>query len=634
MTSSDRDRKLGLYRPISRRDFLDGLAIAAGGAMLGGPTAAEAAVAAPYPPARTGLRGSDASRYEALHALRDGTFWSTAPRPVATGQSYDLVVVGAGISGLAAAHAFRKARPRASVLLLDSHDDFGGHAARNELGSGARFRIGYGGTQSINSPAPYSTQAKALIAELGIRVADYPKHVQWPLYRARGLGQGFFFNRETFGEDRLVRFSGRLETDAAFTVASPLSARAKADLSRLGSERLDPWPGESETAKRARLARMSYRDFLLDVWRVDASLIALFDTRTHGLYGIGIDGVPAQDAHGLGMPGFRGLGLSERSGPGQNLDSIRWPDAGDYQFHFPDGNATIARLLVRRLIPKAIGGRTAADIVTQRASYAALDRRGAEVRIRLGCPVVRARHVGRPGRGRRVEVVYQQGKALRSVTARRVILACWHTAIPMICPELPAAQREALAYALKVPVVYTNVLVRNWAAFQRLGVSRITCPGFWHSNVSLDFPVSIGRYRFPQTPEEPIVLHMTKAACRPGLSAREQHRAGRRELYETTFETIERSIREQLDRILGPGGFVAADDILAITVNRWPHGYSYQYNSLFDAFWLDGGTTPCEIARQPFGRISIANADAGAYAYTDSAIDHGLRAAREALRRL
>jgi spermidine dehydrogenase len=94
---------------------------------------------------------------------------------------------------------------------------------------------------------------------------------------------------------------------------------------------------------------------------------------------------------------------------------------------------------------------------------------------------------------------------------------------------------------------------------------------------------------------------------------------------------FEKNIREQLNAMLSTGGFDAARDITAISVYRWPHGYAYQYNSLFDPFWLAGEEGPCVVARKPFGRIAIANSDAGAYAYADGAIDHGHRAVEEIL---
>ncbi|HVD76957.1 MAG TPA: hypothetical protein VNH43_05075, partial [Vicinamibacteria bacterium] len=302
-----------------------------------------------------------------------------------------------------------------------------------------------------------------------------------------------------------------------------------------------------------------------------------------------------------------------------------------YFFHFPDGNASVARLLVRGLVPAAVPGRTADDLVTARVDYSRLDEAGAPVRVRLNSTAVRVRHRGDAATAPDVEVTYARGGKLRTVRGKKCILACWHTVMPYICPELPDAQKKALAYGVKVPIVYTNVLVRNWTSFQKLGVHHVYAPGSYHSSVNLDLPVSLGDYHAPRSPEEPILLHLMRTPCRPGLPARDQHRAGRVELQGTSFATFEREIRDQLGRILGPGGFDPARDIRAITVNRWAHGYAYQYNSLFDPFWLEGGEPPCVTGRKPCGRIAIANADSGAYAYTDGAIDQAHRAVGEVL---
>jgi spermidine dehydrogenase len=239
------------------------------------------------------------------------------------------------------------------------------------------------------------------------------------------------------------------------------------------------------------------------------------------------------------------------------------------------------------------------------------------------------RHVGDAAAATEVEVAYARGGKVYTARAKNSILACWHVVIPYICQELSDKQKQALASAQKVPLLYTNVALRNWTSFQKLGTSSVYAPGMYHSAMNLDLPVSMGGYEFPRKPEEPIVVHMMKTPCHPGRPAREQHSMGRTELFTTTFETMERNIRDQLVRTLGPGGFDPARDIAGITVNRWPHGYAYEYNSLFDSFWLEGGETPCEVARKPFGRIAIANADAGAYAYTDEAINQAHRAVSE-----
>ena len=633
-----RDRDLGMGRRMTRRDFLNGMAVAVGGALVVPPwlRAMEAAPApgAGYPPALTGLRGSHDGSWEVAHSLRDGTFWANTGPATDTRETYDLVVVGAGLSGLAAARYYRQAAgPSARILILDNHDDFGGHARRNELRHGARTLIGFGGTYAIESPAPYSAVARKLIADLGIDVARYLKLRDGALFRSAGLRDGVFFDKETFGADRLLPSPAPGDAKAweTFLAACPLSDAVRRDVHRLLFAKVDPLPGLTSAQKKDRLARISYADFLTTTAGLDAGVVKFFQARPHGLYGMGIDGVSAQDAWGLGLPGFAGMGLEAGPGKGQGLDAIRDPEAEKYFFHFPDGNASIARLLLRSLVPAAVPGRDADDVVTARTDYGRLDAPGTRARVRLSSTVVRVAHDGDLPSPRGVEVAYVRDGKLLSVKAQRCVLACWHGVVPLLCPELPDRQKEALTQAVKVPLVYTSVLLRDWTASQKLGVDEIHAPGAYYSAADLNAPVSIGTYHAPQAPTEPIVVHLSRSPCLPGRPSREQHRAGRLELFTTPFEEFERHTRDQLARMLGPGGLDPARDIEAITVNRWPHGYSYQYNSLFDPFWLEGGETPCQVARKPYGRIAIANSDAGAYAYTDGAIDHAHRAVRELL---
>jgi spermidine dehydrogenase len=649
VAASRRDRELGLDRGITRRDFLNGVAVGAFGLVLSPlDVLAQGAAAAPYPPALSGLRGSHDGSWEAAHSLRDGTFWKNAGAPDDTGEVYDLVVVGAGLSGLSAAHFFREAMGGTGrVLVLDNHDDFGGHAKRNEFTLDGRTFLGFGGTYAIDSPMTYSPVAKALVRDLGVDVSRWESAVDRSVYASRGLGKGSFFDRETFGVDRLVKWpdmearvtptrelaGAAAETPwRAFLAACPLSEPARRDLLRLFTGSADYMPGLSVEEKKARLARMSYADFLTRVAGCDPGVLPFLQSVAKGLFGLGIDAVPAQDAWGLGNPGFQGMGLTPTTGVGQNLDAIPY-DHEPYFFHFPDGNATLARLLVRRLVPSAIPGRTSEDVVTARADYGRLDEDGAPVRIRLLSTVVRVRHLGEPKAAREVEVAYVRAGRLATVRARRVVLACWNSVIPLLAPELPAEQREALASATKVPLVYVSLLLRDWKAWVKAGVRELECPGSYWTDVSLNAPVSWGAHQASRRPEEPIVVHLMRAPGKPGLPAREQHAAGRAELFGTPFVVFERKIRDQLARALGPSGFDPARDIAAITVNRWPHGYAYQYNSLFDSFWLENAETPCQRARRPFGLLAIANADSAAYSYTDAAIDQAFRAVQEILPR-
>jgi spermidine dehydrogenase len=636
-----------MNRKITRRDFLNGIAIGAGGTLAGpwlsgllaAQTSAPAAQNHPgyYPPTRTGMRGSHPGSFEVAHALRDGIFWQKAGKPVETGEEYDLIVVGGGMSGLAAAYFYRKqAGPSSRILILDNHDDFGGHAKRNEFRSHGRMLLTNGGTVAIESPFPYSKQARGLLTELGIDPPALQKK-----YAGKsafgGLGLGYFFEKETFGSERLVTNApgGFYERQggsgkwADFLAKTPLSADAQRDILRIQEAKIDYMEGVPQDQKKARLSKMSYKDFLLNVVRAHPDVIPFYQTRTHDLYGIGIDAVPALDCWAIHFAGFQGMGLDRVPSKGLTFTALgEVTPQEEYHFHFPDGNASIARMLVRSLIPASAPGNTSEDIVTAHVDYSRLDRADSPIRIRLNSTAVLARHVGDSASAKQVEVVYGRDQKAYSVRAKGAVLACWNMVIPYLCPDLPEEQKNALHYGVKVPLVYTVVGVNNWTAFHKLGVRRVSCPGMYHSSINLDQGPSMGGYKPSESPDDPVLIHMLRTPCQPGLSAREQQRAGHYELLATPFETFERNIRDQLARVLGNGGFDPARDIEAISINRWPHGYAYEYNPLWDPDWPEG-KRPCDIARRPFGRITIANSDAAAAAYTDQAIDQGYRAVQE-----
>jgi len=645
-----------MNRPIARRDFLNGVAIGIGGAMaadlLRGVPGLEAAADAAgfaqdapgyYPPALTGMRGSHDGSYEASHALRDGRFWRTAGQPLDTKEVYDLVVVGGGISGLAAAYFYRARNASARILILDNHDDFGGHAKRNEFRPGGRLWIANGGTAGISSPFPYSAEARGLMSAIGIDPVALSAEAAKAADRSvfQGLQSAYFFDKETFGADRLVvgtpgggrgRGGSSGMTWEAFLAKTPFSPDAQRDIARLETAKVDYMPGLTNDQKKDKLSRISYKDFLLQHVKVHSDVIPFYQSRTHGLYGVGIDAVGALECWGYHYPGFDGMNLDPKA-----TGRMSFTARGDatphppYNFHFPDGNASVARLLVRALIPDALPGRTAQDSVLAKVDYTKLDRAGAPIRIRLSSTVARVRHAGSSAAARDVEVAYAREKKLYAVRARGVVLACWNAMIPYLCPELPDAQKEALKYGVKVPLVYTSVSLRNWKSFHALGINGASAPGMYHTGARLEMPTVIGGYNpTPASPDDPILVRMTRTPCKPGLPARDQQRAGHVELLTTTFETFERKIRDQLARVLKDGGFDPARDIDAITVNRWPHGYAYEYNPLWDPDWPEG-QSPCEIGRKAFGRITIANSDAAAAAYTDQAIDQAYRAVRELL---
>jgi spermidine dehydrogenase len=646
--SSVNDRTLGMHEPISRRDFINGMAIAAGSLALPFEALRAQAAADDYPPSRLGMRGSHPGSFEAAHALRDRHVIDTA-NVLPTGESYDLIVVGAGLSGLAAAHFFQKyVGQKARVLLLDNHDDFGGHAKRNEMQVQGRTVVLNGGTLEIESPARYNAWARQLLDDIGVDLDRYldANKVISSLYGSMGLKGAHFFDKETFGADRLVAAIGASET-SPFSPASvrelPISERAKRDLLRLSDPKQpDYLPGLSQREKKERLAGMSYRDYLLNVVKIDEQAYWFFLGMGRGLFSVGADALPAlfawQMMGGRGG-GFDGLKL-DPSADGLLADLPGGQHGrqkeSDVSVHFPDGNATLARLLVRKLVPGAIPGTTQEDIGAARVDYGRLDLGSNDVRLRLGSTVLNVRHDAEMSKAREVIVNYDRGGKLYEVRAKACVLACWNMFIPYLVPELPAAQKQALAFNVKAPIVYSNLFLRNWQAFARLKVHEIECPTMFHHSIALAEPCDLGGLTHSGNPDEPIAVRMIRTPGAPGLTRKEQHRIGRAELLATSFETFERNIREQLTRVLGGGGFDARRDIVGIAVNRWPHGYSYTYNSLYDPLeWVFTQTDerPCVKARKPFGLISIANADAAASPHTDAAFLEAHRAIEEVLER-
>jgi spermidine dehydrogenase len=674
------DRNLGMDSKISRRDFVNGVAVAVGAAAVPGmagiadaqnsgpdPSAQDPLLAQGitqsdpryYPPALTGMRGSHPGSFEVAHEMRDDGKWDLSGAQD-TGESYDLVVAGGGISGLAAAHYFVKAVGRsARVLVLDNHDDFGGHAKRNEFEYNGKMLALNGGTLNIESPDRYNLPAKQLLESVGIDLDKYldenSKNRQ--LYSSYGLGNSYFFDKETWGKDQLIKVAQPTSTGEEGTTAArgrniggigedfinrtPLTDQAKKDMMRIYSkEQPDYMAGMSAGEKQARLAKMSYTDYLLNVAKVDKQCLWFVQHTGEGNFCVGADAIPALfAAQGYGSPGFTGLGLPPL--PASLLEDLPGGQhgrqlPGRMSVHFPDGNATVARLLVRWLVPDAVPGTTMESIGASRINYSLLDKPNQTARIRLNSTVVNVKHDGPYGSAKGVTVSYVYNGKTYQVKGQACVMACWNMFIPMIVPDLPEKQKEALRYGVKGPLVYTSVAVRNWTAFQKLGIRSVNAPSMFHDNVSLAEAVSLGDLKHPQTPEEPVVLHLSKIPTAPGKPRKEQHRIGRMLLYMTTFETFERNIRDQLARTLGGGGFDPAKDIVAITVNRWPHGYAYTYNSLFEPLdWVYTQTDarPCVAARKPYGLISIANSDAAASPHTDAAMLEAHRAVQEVLER-
>ena len=615
-----------------------------------------------YPPALTGIRGNHPGSFDHAHrlALAGGNFLEEI---IDLGESNDLIVVGGGISGLSAAYFYQERTAlNQNILILDNHDDFGGHAKRNEFQVDGREILTYGGSQSIESPSYYEEVSKKLMADLGIDFQKFYTAYDFDYFKNRGLTSSFFFNKETYGENKIVRNvpnyrydinhknNTKPENIKKVVKEMPISDKSKDEFTRLFLDKTDFFPEMTLEEKFYHLENMSYEEYLRNYHKVGDEVVGLFHTMLWSLWGVGTESIPAFGAFSDGLPGFTGLGFTDEddtSEPENEIYDISTYDETiegfmsknevsdePYIFHFPDGNATIARLLVRKMIPNAISGSTMEDIVTAKADYSQLDLPDQNTKIRLESTVISAKNVNGG-----VEVIYVNQGKLYKVSGKKCILACYNGIIPELCPELPKKQKEALKYNVKVPLVWIQVAMKNWHMFANKGISRAISPNSFFNNMYIDFPVSIGDYQYPQTFDEPVVFLMNHVPTRPyeGLTNREQHRKGRYDILKLSFQDYEDKIIDHLSAMFGSD--FKEEDLAGITVNRWAHGYSYEYNSLFDNAFFDGRMPdsmdneryPHVIGRKSFGNISIANSDSGGSAYVDAAIVQADRAVNELL---
>ena len=640
----NKDKKL----KITRRDFLDGVAMMGGVAALsplhvfGEHTQEELSVGV-YPPTLTGLRGNHPGSYDVAHALARGGQRPTEFEEV--DNVYDLVVVGAGISGLTAAYLFRKRfGAAAKILLLDNHDDFGGHARRNEFTADGRTLLGVGGSLNLEQAA-MGDSARSLLEEIGVdftslRQGIEPDYVIYDPMSSHGL----YLNASVYGTDRAMNGQWNLTWAGAGDFQSAIRSLQlppsdEQGLINLISGEQDFLPGMSAQEREQFMHSTSYESFLSEHVGLSPGAVQITEPWIKALFGVSVASVSIYEALYTGAPGAAALlpPTPEASDPDpENAETqapeAENPDADRYPI-YPDGNASVARLLVRHLIPAVAAANTEENteenIVTSIFDYTQLDREGAPVRLRLNSTAVNVRNRD----DGLVDASYVVAGNAQTVRTKHCILAGYGGMVPHLCPELPPAQKESLAYGVKVPFICTNVLLRSGAAVRKAGVSGYQCPGSFYSLVATAPPVSQGNFQPPTKLDDPVVVWMIHAAAPPASgdqSSRDLYRLGRHQLLSMSFEDIEAATLSQLSGMFGATGFNAETDVEGITANRWAHGYAYEYMELHDPAWPDG-EAPHELGRAPIGRISIANSDSEAHAYVQSAIDAAIRAVDEVL---
>ena len=636
-----------MSKKITRRDLLNGLALGTGAALTGYPAVnwalapsvagqriMDAPSASAYPPTLTGMRGSHPGSFEVAHAL---AWQSEKPATYeALGEHYDLVVVGAGMSGLAAAWYYQKQQGAdVKILLLDNHDDFGGHAKRNEFHHQGKMVLSTGGAVQVDTLSGYSEMATQLMADLGIdedmieamqrqTPTDYLLGGQMQAdvgLSIKGEGE---HEHVTIGGHWLKFFHGRGDYVSAVEALPIVEDQKKKLIAFFGGDE-DYLDDLSLFDKWEYINNTRYNHFLIDRVGLTRETVPILGAHLSVLNGPSGWQHTVYEAILAGAPGLRALGWVTNfidSAAAAVLD-----DVSEIRM-FPDGNASVARLLVQALIPEVAPAMDGiSDVAIAQFDYDALDEAKQNIRVRLSSTVVGVREMT----DEKVQVDYvKNGEPLR-VTANHCVLACYNAMIPHLCPEMSDAQKQGLSYGEKVPFVFANVLLADGVAFSQLGPTITQCPFDAFQWVVAGPTMTTGGYAPPRAADDPMAILMMGSptpADDETSSARDLFRRGRHKIYATTFAEYEQNIREQLQSLLGAHGFDHETDIQAITVNRIPHGYAYWYWGLDDPEWSPG-QAPHEIGRKQFGRISIANSDSQARPYMDGAFDAAFRAVDE-----
>ena len=586
-----------------------------------------------YPPALTGLRGSHPGSKENAHSqawAKQKNWGSTTNLK----EDYDLVVVGGGLSGLSAAYFYQQEHGRdKKVLILDNHDDFGGHAKRNEHKIDGDTRLGEGGSESFEYPHEFSETVLNLLKDLGVDLDRFKTAYDADFFTRHNLGAVTYFNKRIFGENKVVKHpfcdypgfvEGLLRPTLSYEKAakqSPLSEKGKQQLLRVLKS--DPKTLKAPKEEWQQYMRThSYFDYLKNTLGVNDPGVLRMARHSVVDYGGAPDVMTMEEALESGALGLDYFSwrdaLNEVGSDGgyiknTNTYSVKEP----FIHHFPDGNATIARMLVKKMIPDVGSGENVEEIVLSKFNYAELDKPSNSVRVRLNSTVVKVHHGGDPYSSSDVFVNYIYDNKSYQVKAKGVVMACYNMMIPHIVSDLPTKQDAALRRLSKIPLQFTTVGLKNWRALKEMGIGMAMSPGNMHQAVGMDFPISIGGYEYTKTPDDPCILHMRCCLLGETVGAPriEQLREARYRMLGLQFRDYEVEIREHLGGMLPKDVFNFDRDVESISVNRWAHGYSYG--------------NPGAIGRQPFGRITIANSDSVNSSLLNRAIEQAWRAIKE-----
>ena len=619
---SDESRLLGLDTPITRRDFLGATLIGSGAVLLGCPAPSRAQGLPPEWNGYAGVgdyarsNGNVASVVNAAHGIRDGLYEAKIAEAAPLDESYDLIIVGGGFSGIIAAYEFHKARPNGRCLVLDNHPIFGGEAKQNQMSVDGVMLTGPQGSNGTVIPRPDNTYSH--LAKLwddvglprdfefenptgvGAHLKFAPDHYEPMYWSEDSVSLGYFFDTP-FAQKRAWVVDpwsdGLRRAPLADAIRdSWLKWKHSPKLTRGDEEATDRW-----------LDSMTYGDLIVkemglskDVFRLSDPLAATAD------YAVSSDAISAYGAKLLGLPGTDVVADYSAKFRG-NLGSAK-PKISDDAFSFPGGNAAILRHIVKSLIPESITGTNSfKDVLYAPIDFAALDRSANHTRIRLNSTVVAVRHDAAPASSKRVDVTYAINGQLKRVSAKAAILASGGWVTRHIVKDLPPAYTQAYAQFHHGPILVVNVAVRNWRPFAKLG---ITC-AHWFDGfgffVNVRQPLVVRGVPVPLDPSKPAMLTMYVGFPQAGVPLDVQTAAARGMLFATSYAEFELKVRRQLQNLFGEAGFDAKRDIAGIIINRWGHAYISPQPGFY--FGAPDRPAPLEVIRKPYGRIAFGHSE-------------------------